>query len=143
MKELIEMLKRAHAIEIGAYHAYLGHYRNVKDPFESAQIQAIRIDESGHRKEVAWMLSELGAKPNRFYDAILWCIGKTISAGCYVFGYRMAMWGAKVMEVLGSEVYENLAAQAILDEKMWMVGKFAHMAQTEKEHEEFFNTWPL
>lgn len=139
-KKLIRLLKQAHAIEIGAYNAYEGHYKSVKDPDKSIEIRLIRLEEAVHQMNIKSMLSHLGSKPSRFLDGVLWCIGKTISAGCYIFGYRLAMRGALIMEILGSGVYYRLARAAVDANKHEMALKLIEMAQQEERHEEFFES---
>lgn len=142
MTELVKMLRRAHAIEIGAYNAYEGHWRSIKPITceERGKIKWIQIDELLHRETIERMLKELGGKPSFFLDSILWVIGKSISIACYVMPYRAAMWGAKIMESMGSEIYENLILQAIFDDHGQYVKEFMEMAQKEKEHEKYFKS---
>jgi rubrerythrin len=134
------MLQWAHGVEIGASMAYRGHAENVKDRFENTMIRLILSDEAWHRIDLKYMLDELGAKPNKVFDALFWCIGKTISGGCYVMGYRMAMWGAKIMEVMGSQIYWKLAIEATNSGHQQFHRKLCNMARQEEKHEEFFKT---
>ncbi len=137
---LIRLLKQAHAIEIGAYQAYEGHWRNIKpiDRFERGKVKWIQVDELLHKETLEKMLKELDSKPSLILDAILWCIGKSISIGCYVMGYRMAMWGAKIMEVMGSNCYWTLAREAYNSGYPHMHTELCKMARQEEEHEQFF-----
>ena len=136
---LIKLLKQAHAIEIGAFHAYSGHWRSLPvGSIERVQVHLIQFDELAHKLKLEVMLESLDAQPSRFQDAILWCIGKTISVGCHIFGYKAAMWGAKIMEIMGSNVYFNLAREAARVGDREMSNYLYDMGVQEEEHEEFF-----
>jgi demethoxyubiquinone hydroxylase (CLK1/Coq7/Cat5 family) len=113
MTKLISLLKRAHAIEIGAYHAYEGHWRSLPTGSVAQDtIKAIQIDEKNHREDLVKILAGFGYRSNPVYDAVLWCIGKSISIACYVMGYKAAMLGAKVMETMGSAIYFDISREA-------------------------------
>ncbi len=134
--KLIRMLQRAHAIEIGAYHAYEGHWRSLPDgSTEQTLVKRIQQDEVEHRDELIEMLTELEARPNFFYDSLLWLIGKSISLACHVMGYKAAMWGAKIMEIGGAIVYKSLAQEA-RDEGYPHFGvTLDYMQKSEERHE--------
>lgn len=137
--KLIRMLKQAHAIEIGAYHAYEGHWKSLnKSGFERLNVWWIQQEEEGHRECVSQMLEKLNAKSSPILDSVFWVIGKTISAGCSVFGYRMAMFGAKVMETLGAVCYKKLAEEARKCGFPAMTVELERMQKAEERHEEFF-----
>lgn len=140
--KLIKMLRMAHAIEIGAYNAYEGHWRSIADtrPEEAKRIVWIQAEERTHKLTTEHYLRTLNAEPSKVLDSILWVIGKTISTGCHVFGYRMAMWGAKVMEVLGSDIYRKLAAEALRCGDIKMSAHLWDMNKAEREHEKFFES---
>jgi len=135
---LVWKLKKAHAIEIGAFEAYGGHAKYTKDESVKKRIEAIRHDEFQHRMEVGSMLYDLGEKSDIFLDFMLWCIGKSIALACKFMGARAAAWGAKIMEIMGSAVYRDLAKEASNRVLPEYERKFEEMARTEEEHEEFF-----
>lgn len=135
--KLIRLLKQAHAIEIGAYEAYEGHIKTLFPSRVSYGIMIIQSQEADHRYALKCMLESLEAKPSWFMDTILWCIGRSISLACYVMGYRAAMWGAKIMEIMGSKVYYELAREAAEQCFYGMSDDLFDMALQE-EHEEFF-----
>lgn len=137
---LIRLLKQAHAIEIGAYHAYEGHWRSLAEtkPDEAKQIVWIQSEEQDHKLAVERLLRSLNAKPSKILDGILWIIGKTISGACHVMGYRAAMFGAKIMEKLGSNTYWVLAREAYNSGHPEMHSELCSMARNEEEHEKFF-----
>lgn len=134
------MLQQAYAIEIGAIEAYEGHWRSLPTPQERGEIQAIQLEEMEHREAVSTMLTELGAKPNLFYNKILWLIGRTISIGCKVMGYRMAMWGAGIMEKFGTLCYKTIAKEAKKQGLMAMASDLESMQAAEDRHEKFFKS---
>jgi len=105
MSKLVRLLKLAHSIEIGAYHAYEGHWRNTKDPTTRKRLQEIQEEENFHRQQVRFMLSEVKSSPNFFLDFSMYLVGKSVSVSCYVMGYKAAMWGAKIFEILGPIFY--------------------------------------
>jgi len=135
---LIKLLQQAYAIEIGAYEAYEGHWRSLKLPQERSQIQAIQLEELEHRENLDRMLKELKAEPNRAYNFMLLVIGKTISFGCKIMGYRLAMWGAGIMEKLGGFTYKQLAREARDEGYPWMACDLDDMQAAEERHEKFF-----
>lgn len=141
MSKLVRKLRMAHAIEIGAQNAYEGHWRNLdkSDPNRLA-VWWIQKEEILHQDNVRDMLKELGAKPNPVLDSILWLIGKTISAGCYVFGHRMTMWGAKIMEKMGAYTYKELAIEARDAGYPAMGVELDYMQRAEEDHERFFQS---
>ena len=134
---LIWQLKKAHAIEIGAFEAYKGHAEATKDERIKKRIQEIQHDEFNHRMELGAILHDLGQTSNIFMDFALWCIGRSISFACHYMGARAAAWGAKIMEVMGSNVYYKLSEAAYPSHRE-LCDKFREMARTEEEHEEFF-----
>lgn len=138
MTKLIRLLKQAHAVETGAYNAYEGHWRSLKDESDREKVKAIQKDEWFHRQAVGFMLIDLKSEPSEFLETIFYLIGKTISLACYVMGYRAAMWGAKIMEVMGSQIYWKLAKEAYdSGHKEWH-GELCKMARQEEAHEAFF-----
>ena len=142
MSKLIKILRKAHAIEIGAYEAYEGHWRSTKDPEKKRRLKEIQKDEWSHKQAVGWMLIELGAESNKELDFLMYCIGKMVSISCYVIGPRAAAWGAKLFEVMGSQIYWKAAIEAIDEKNIPMCRELFCMSDKEREHEEFFK-WCL
>ena len=142
MTKLAKLLRQAHAIEIGAYNAYEGHWRNIKpiDRYERGRVKWIQVEELLHKEMLERMLREVNSKPSWAQDALLWIIGKSISAACYVMGYKAAMWGAKIMEKMGGLCYKQLAATARDEGYPAMGVDLDDMQKAEEEHEEFFKT---
>lgn len=139
--KLILMLKMAYAIEIGAYEAYQGHRKSYDlDSAERSKILEIQWDELAHKEILGDILDELGHKPSKLANGLLWLIGKTISFVCSFAGYRACAFGAKIMEILGSNTYERLAKQASKDGREDLAKDFQIMARQEKSHEEYFRS---
>ena len=84
-KKLIQILRYAHAGEVGAAYAYRGHWHAVTARDEVEGIRLIEAEEWVHRKIVRQMLADLGAKPFLPLEALLWTIGRTV-ADCPIFG---------------------------------------------------------
>lgn len=140
MNKLVRLLKQAHAVETGAYNAYEGHWRSLKKESERNKVQEIQKDEWFHRQSVGWMLIELKSEPSEFLETVMYLVGKTISIACYVMGYRAAMWGAKIMEVMGKNIYKKLA-QIARDEGYPAMGvELDLMQKAEESHEEYFKS---
>lgn len=139
MTKLVKLLRQAHAIEVGAYNAYEGHYKSLPDDSdERHKIFLIRQEENIHREILKRMLAEFGAKPSRFQDAILWVIGKSISIACSFMGYRMAMWGARMMERLGAVCYHKIALEALNEGRRDLAKQLIEMQKNEQDHEKYF-----
>lgn len=136
--KLIKLLQQAYAIEIGAFEAYEGHWRSLYHPQERGLIQTIQLEEKEHQEHLLEMLDHLGAEPSRFYNAILYYIGKTISFGCRFMGYRLAMWGAGVMEKMGGFCYKRLSRVAKEHGFEEMAETLREMQLAEERHEKFF-----
>lgn len=139
MKKLTRLLRRAHAIEIGAFYAYDGHWKSLPDSDPAKhRIYEIQFEELLHRLTVLNMLRRLDAKPSPTQDFILWCIGKTISFSCYLMGRRAAMWGARIMEVMGKNIYVDIAEEALDQGRNVMAYQLGEMAMAEMRHQRFF-----
>lgn len=138
MTLLAKLLRQAHAIEVGAYNAYEGHWRSLPlDSDERGKIKFIQVDELIHKENVEAMLKELGAKPSWAQDAFLWIIGKSISTACSVMSYRMAIWGARMMERLGAVCYNRIAIEALREGRRDMAVKLMDMQRAEQDHEKY------
>ena len=130
------MLKSAHAIEIGAINAYSGHFRSL--PFGSEErrmIKRMRTEEKVHKLALEKMMNQYQESSNRFLDFILFLIGQSIAAGCFFMGYRAAMWGAKIMEIMGSDIYRKLSTEATKCGVIQMAKDLWTMNEQEQAHE--------
>lgn len=114
MKKLIKMLQKAHAVEVGAYAAYEGHWRSTL-PITSVvrgEIKWIQVDELLHKEQIEKMLARLEAKPNRILDWMFGVVGKIISMSCYVLPAKLAAYGAELIESIGKNDYLQLVLEA-------------------------------
>jgi rubrerythrin len=138
MIKLLLMLQWAHAVEVGAYEAYEGHWRSLPDGTTGQRtIKAIQIDELRHKEAIEHILESFGSKPNALFDGLVWCVGKTISISCRFMGHRMAMWGAKVMEVMGANLYKKIAKLARNQGYYTMAVNLDWMQNAEEDHQRF------
>jgi len=140
MSRLVTILQKAHAGENAAYLAYEGHWRSLskKNPSAAETIKDIQKDEWFHRQSVGFMLIELDARPSPAREALMWLIGKTTSALCYVSGNWASAVGAEMIEKIGSVSYWEAAELARDEGYPAMATYLEEMARTEEEHETFF-----
>lgn len=141
---LVNLLRRAHAGERAAYHAYEGHWRSAWNADERTRIKAIAAEESDHRQDVGKMLSELGAGPSPWRERIFLLIGVTIHVLCRIggwtgpIGWYASMDGAGRLEA--GNVHEYVTAANLARDAGFAgyVGPLLHMAHVEWEHEVYF-----
>lgn len=136
----IKQLQKAHSGEIGAYFAYGGHWKSVKDPSKKLWIQWIQKEELEHIHSLELMLYLLRSRPDRFRDKIFAKIGKTLGFLCFLTGYRLPMWGAAVIEKVGAVNYEEMSKMASQMQMHEFAQTLGEMHLVEKEHEEWFRT---
>lgn len=138
---LATLLKQAHAIEIGAYHAYAGHWRSLpKRSKERQKVHEIQIEELKHRQSIAEMLKAIDARPSWVLDWTFWIIGKSISFACGFMHRKLAMYGAQVMERVGDLCYGRIAKEARTNGLTFMASKLETMQRAEQAHEEYFRS---
>lgn len=133
--KLIKMLQHAVASEAGAFMAYDGHERSLKDPIAKAAIIKIKREELDHVKILVEFLAMLEAKPNKFLNKIFVYIGMILGRLCFFTGFRMPMYGAMLIEKIGINGYDKLAKEAERANKPLMAKVLLAMGETEKEHE--------
>lgn len=68
------LLKFNHGVEIGAYLAYVGHFKRTNDP----KAQEIANEELEHRSELRLTLKYYGEVPSPVIDVFFTVVGKTI-----------------------------------------------------------------
>jgi hypothetical protein len=125
------LLKFNHGVEIGAYLAYIGHYRRTLD----VRVQAIAQDEIEHRSELVAFLKYYGECPNPVIDFCFTVVGTIIQKACH-FSPRFALnFVARSMELFAVFNYDHLAT--IYPEFEY---SFRHMSATEKRHATYFNS---
>jgi demethoxyubiquinone hydroxylase (CLK1/Coq7/Cat5 family) len=139
--KLIHMLRIAHAIEVGAYHAYEGHWRTIKPTSNPRRldIRIIQMEELGHRASLLAMLRLLNARQSFFLDFAMWMVGCGVTYACYVSPKFATDWGAKIMETFAVAQYDTLAALANRNGLFEMARILSAMEVAEKRHEEFFS----
>lgn len=123
------LLKFNHGVEIGAYNAYLGHFKRTGQ----AAIHKILQDELEHRQNLKTILAWYGEKPNQTIDTAFEFIGKLVAAFCVICPIWSLDLVARTMELFAVFNYRTLA-------KMYpyFSGHFIEMAETEERHNEFF-----
>lgn len=140
-RKLIQQMKAAHAIEVGASLAYYGHYRSLpQDSSERLNVFLIMKDEIKHRKTLYCQLAEMGECTNPVLDGAFWLIGSSISLACHLMGRDLAMWGARIMEKLGTVCYLELSRTARDLGETALEGMLVDMFAAEKRHEEYFKS---
>lgn len=137
-QHLIHILQGAYSGELAAGFAYRGHWKSVKNSHERAAIQKIEQEEWVHRKRVSEMLASLGSAPQRFREAKLWVIGRTIGLACHLIGWFLPMYFAGRLESGNVIEYQVAASHAAALGLKEFEADLLVMAQVEKEHELFF-----
>jgi rubrerythrin len=137
LRDLASALRRAHAGELAAFLAYQGHARSVEGA-ESGEIAAIATQEMEHRRSVARMLEDLGAKPGRLREALFRVIGAVLGSLCRVSGWLLPMYGAGLLESGNIREYEEAAGLALAGGRPDLVPDLLRMAQVEWDHESYF-----
>jgi demethoxyubiquinone hydroxylase (CLK1/Coq7/Cat5 family) len=131
MKHLL--VKFNHGVEIGAYMAYRGHYRRTKDN----KVHMISHDELEHRATLKRLLAFYGCKPSWIINGFFWIVGSLIYVACQVSPRFMLDFIARVMEVFAVFSYTKLAIRYPGNSV-----SFLKMAETEKDHQEYFTLGP-
>jgi rubrerythrin len=138
-QNLIRILQNAYSGELAAAYAYRGHWRSLKkSAAERERIRQIEAEEWTHREEVGKWLKILEAKPRKVKEAILWTIGRSLGAACYVSGWFFPMYFAGRLESGNVMEYEDAAAFAKGLEMTECFEELMEMARVEQEHEDFF-----
>ena len=137
-KQLIRLLRAAHAGERAAALAYIGHARSVSDALERADINRIGAEEVAHRARVGEMLTELDGAPSTLRELIFTCIGRTLSLFCYVTGWYCPMYGAGWIERRNIQEYVDAAAFAAHAQRTDLAEELLEMARVEWDHEQYF-----
>ena len=84
------------------------------------------------------MLADLGGTPSAIREVIFWCIGRTISALCYVIGWYCPMYGAGWIECRNIQEYVDAAGFAAAAGRPQLAEELLAMAQVEWDHEQWF-----
>ena len=139
-ENLIHGLKHANAAEHGAVWAYRGHRASLrKRPFEYRQLGIIIDEERYHIYVTKRILADFGEKPSWFFVGVFSAIGMILGLGCFLFGYRLPMKVAGIIERMGRKGYKELAKVAKKDQQNRIALKLMEMADVEDEHSRFFD----
>ena len=123
------LVKFNHAIELGAFRAYNGHYARTGDD----RIKSIAHDELEHRIILDHIIYQSGSKPSRFLNWLIGGIGNIVGRFCKYAPLWSLDFVAKTLEIFAVYSYTKLADRC---EKYRP--EFLEMAETEKKHEEYF-----
>ena len=137
-RRFIAQLQLAFSGELGAGHAYRGHWRSLRDPDERARVRQIEDEEWHHRTLVGDMLRDLGARPRPLREAVFWIIGKTLGALCHMGGWFAPMYGAGRLERRNIKEYEDAAVFAKACGRGDLIDCLLTMAEVEWDHEQYF-----
>ena len=144
-RDLVALLRRAHAGERAAFHAYAGHWRAVTAPDEREAIQRIAAEEVAHRAGVREMLAVLGAAPAPWREVAMLAVGVCIGLLCRLgrlagpLGWYAAMDGAGRLEAGNVGEYVTAARLAHAAGASLLAPALLHMAAVEHAHEAWFH----
>ncbi len=138
LRALVSVLRRAHAGELAAWLAYVGHWRSLTDPIEAEEVLAIAFEELVHRRRVGQMLSALGKRPLPLREGVFRVIGSTLGRLCGVSGWLAPMYGAGRLERENIREYEEAAGLAVAAGRSDLAPELLRMAEVEWEHERYF-----
>ena len=135
---LVRLLQMAHAGELAAAYAYRGHWRSLEDPQQRAEVRRIETAEWHHRHVVARLLADLGARPARRRELLMWSIGRTFGPLCHVSGWFLPMYFAGRLEAMNVGQYDTAAKHAASAGLGHLVPVLAEMTAEEARHELWF-----
>jgi demethoxyubiquinone hydroxylase (CLK1/Coq7/Cat5 family) len=103
---LVRLLQDAHAGELAAAYAYRAHARSLRGrPQQRAEVYRIEAAEVHHRKLVAQMLVDLGARPRRRRELLMGATGRFFGLLCFVTGWFGPMYAAGRLEAMNVDQY--------------------------------------
>jgi demethoxyubiquinone hydroxylase (CLK1/Coq7/Cat5 family) len=137
-QQLIRILQAAYSGEMAAAHAYRGHWKSLKNPFEQESIQRIEDEEWMHREKVGRILRELQSGPSRMREMRMLVTGRAIGILCHLIGWFLPMYFAGRLESRNVAEYESAAFEARKLGLSECESELRLMAAVEKEHEVFF-----
>lgn len=123
------LLKFNHGVEIGAYHAYMGHYKRTKDP----QLLMIAMDETIHRSMLLNILQHLNDRPSKVINLFFFTIGTVIQKLCMICPLWSLNFIARGLELFAVISYNDLAKRYPEYKEGLLV-----MAEAEAKHAEYF-----
>lgn len=125
----ITILKFCFAVEIGAYLAYVGHYKASND----RKIKSIMRDELTHMVNIKRVLSSMGQKPTVIFNLPFLCIGHIIRVTCSITPKPLLDFVARIMEKFNVVSYDYMAKSFPEHKEI-----FLEMSQNELDHEIYF-----
>ncbi|MBX9666757.1 MAG: ferritin-like domain-containing protein [Candidatus Obscuribacterales bacterium] len=137
-KQLIHVLHMAYSGELAAGIAYAGHWRSLRDEQQRTDIKKIESEEWTHRMLVGQMLKQLGAKPQRWREAMMTTIGSSVFVACFIGGWFLPMYFAGRLESANNAEYEHAAFHAEALGLLDMKAILLELAEVELTHEQFF-----
>lgn len=124
------LLKFNHGVEIGAYLAYVGHFKRTNDP----KVQVIANEELEHREELRLTLKYYGEVPNPVIDRFFTIVGTCIQIACKFSPRFMLNFVATSMELFAVVNYSYLSV--LYNDFHY---SFKRMAETEMQHQKYFS----
>lgn len=140
---LVSILQAAHAGELAAALAYRGHWRSLwrsQRAAARAEIRRIEAEEWHHRHLVGELLHELGSRPQRWREVLMWSIGRFFGALCHVGGWFGPLYAAGRLEADNVGQYEQAAIHARRAGFDHLLPLLAEMVATEDRHERYFGS---
>lgn len=126
-------LRFCYAVEIGAYLAYVGHYKKSKD----SVVKKIKRQELEHMVHIKTILRDANKKPYMPFNIFFFLIGSTIKYLCAISPLLILDGIAQIMEVFNIISYDIL-----VNRFPEYKGIFNKMEKQESEHEKYFSTFP-
>lgn len=123
------LLKFNHGVEIGAYLAYVGHFKRTGE----LGIHKIIQDELDHRYKLRTVLQHHGETPNQIINFCFTVIGFSIQFLCKFMPIWSLDFVARIMELFAIVNYNNLKNMYPQYYPMW-----AEMANCEERHGHYF-----
>lgn len=124
------VLKYMAAVEIGAYLAYMGHYRRTKDE----NILLIAFDELEHLNELYRILKSQNSDKSHVLNSIMEFIGTTTGKLCQVCPIWSLNWVASLLEKINVLNYGTVAKLYPTEKKT-----FLRLLEAEREHDRYFS----
>lgn len=135
---LVDLLQQAYSAEKAAAFAYQGHANSLRKSEDKKAVKQIEDDEWEHRREVLEIMKQYNVPISKYYEFRFHCVGKIISASCYVIGRFMPFYFAgrlesgNVCEYFRMKQYFNSLGIREHDQILY------NMGMKEKEHEVYF-----
>ncbi|MBD0373185.1 MAG: ferritin-like domain-containing protein [Pyrinomonadaceae bacterium] len=139
-RKLIGVLQAAYSGEMAAAYAYRGHWKSLSDFGEKEMVYNIEDDEWAHRRQIKRMLDDLGSRPQKLREILMWFVGRVVGLVCCVTGRFMPMYFAGLVESGNVKEYEAASLQAGKLGLPKFEDELRQMARAERTHELFFQS---